>query len=129
MKLKLYNTNCRIHVQHAGKASHHIQPYLMNKSPPKFFAEEVILPFCKIIGETISKETEKELVIHMKKEIQRLKKAGKGGKGATKNRKGKCVNNDCRSSNNLDPTNVEKYGKCGNCQGFEHYRCASIDTF
>ena len=43
-------------------------------------------------------------------------------------KKGKCVNSDCKSSNNLDPTNVEKYGTCGNCKGLEHYRCAKVDT-
>ena len=77
LKLKIYNTNCRIQIQHVGKGSHIAQAYLSNKCPPKYFADEVIIPFCKSIEDNIPKETEKEFVVHLRKEIQRLKKSFK----------------------------------------------------
>ena len=38
LKLKIFNTNCRIQIQHAGKASHAPQYHLSNRCPPKVFA-------------------------------------------------------------------------------------------
>ena len=101
VKLKVFNTDCRIQVQHAGKnSSHTAKDYLDNKCPPRYFAEEIILPFRKTINDSIPVEKERE-----------LKKKEKTEKNATKvNKKGKCINLDCKSGNNLDITNVEKYG-------------------
>ena len=118
LKLKIYNTNCRIQIQHVGNSSHQAKDYLQNRCSPKYFAEEVILPLCLRISETISDENEKEFVIHLRKEIQRLKKAGKESQ---KGKKGRCVNNDCKSSNHLDLNNIEKYGTCSVCKSLEHY--------
>ena len=54
IKLKVFNSNCQIQVQHAGKSASHLpKEYLKNKSPPRYFAEEIIFPFCKIIDEAI----------------------------------------------------------------------------
>ena len=89
LKLKIFNTNCRIQIQHAGKASHAPQHYLSNRCPPKFFAEEVILPFCKSIEASIPEAKEKEFVVHLRKEIQRLKKSFKD---ESKQKKDTCVN-------------------------------------
>ena len=63
--------------------------------------------------------------MHLRTEIQRLKKAGKEGQ---KGKKGRCVNNEYKSSNHLDLNNVEKYGTCSVCKSLEHYRCASVDS-
>ena len=106
IKLKVFNSNCRIQVQHAGKASHLPKEHLKSKSPPRFFAEEIILPFCKTIDEAIPIEKEKDFVTHLRNEIQRLKKSGKNA--AKVARKGKCINSDCSSRGNLDMNNIEK---------------------
>ena len=42
------------------------------------------------------------------------------------NKKERCVNSDCRYQNSLDVSNIEKYGKCKNCEGYEHFNCANI---
>ena len=126
IKLKVFNSNCRIQVQHAGKhASHLPKEHLKNKSPPRFFAEEIILPLCKTIDEAIPIEKEKDFVTHLRNEIQRLKKSGRNA--AKVARKGKCINSDCSSRGNLDMNNMEKYGTCLNCKSQEHFRCANIE--
>ena len=66
-KFKVYNSNCLIQVQHAGNGSHQAQNYLQNRCPRRYFAEEVILPFCKSVDETIATEKEKEFVTHLRK--------------------------------------------------------------
>ena len=72
------------------------------------------MPICHSIGETITSEKEKEFIVHLKKEIQRLKRVGK----SASNVKANCVNMDCKSSNNLNTNNVDSYGVCGNCGKF-----------
>ena len=42
LKLKCFNSNCRIQIQHVGKKSHLAQNYLNNKTPTRFVAEEII---------------------------------------------------------------------------------------
>ena len=74
LKLKIFNTNCRIQIQHSGKVFTLAQDHLSKRCPPKFFAEEVILPFCKSIEDSIPSDKEKEFVVHLRKEIQCLKK-------------------------------------------------------
>ena len=125
LKLKCFNTNCRIQIQHAGKKSHLAQSYLKNKTPTRFLAEEIVLPICQSINEEIDVEKETEFVIHLKKEIARIKRLSKA---ASKNDKpGKCVNGDCKHHKSLDLKNTEKYAQCRNCEGYEHYNCANID--
>ena len=74
LKLKCYNTNCRIQVQHMGKSSHSVQDYLKMKSPVKYFAEEILYPIVASMNDDIDIEKEKEMVLHLKKELTRLKK-------------------------------------------------------
>ena len=48
IKLKVFNSNCRIQVQHAGKhASHLPKEHLKNKSPPRFFAAKLFYHYVK----------------------------------------------------------------------------------
>ena len=124
LKLKIYNTNCRVQIQHVGKRDYQAQSYLANRCPPKYFAEEVMLPFCRTIEDTISDEKEKDFIAHLKNEIQRLKKVGK----AEVKTKGQCLNQECKSKNALDMNNVESYGTCTNCNKMEHFRCAQVET-
>ena len=77
LKLKCFNSNCRIQVQHIGKGPHQPQSHLKGRSPPKFFTEEILFPIAKSINDDINLEKEKEFVIHLKKEITRLKKISK----------------------------------------------------
>ena len=127
LKLKCFNSNCRIQVQHIGKGPHQPQSHLKGRSPPKFFTEEILFPIAKSINDDINLEKEKEFVIHLKKEIARLKKISKA-MPKTNNKKNKCVNSDCKYHNSLDIANVEKYGECSNCEGYEHFNCANIDA-
>ena len=87
LKLKIYNTNCRIQIQHVGKANHKEQSYLGNRCPPKFFAEEVLIPMCKSIQDTITDDDEKQFVAHLRNEIQRLKRTRK----TDSSNKGQCL--------------------------------------
>jgi len=125
LKVKCFNTNCRIQIQHVGKKSHLAQKYLNNKTPTRFLAEEIIFKICESIDEEVDKEKEKEFIIHLKKEIARLRRLSKA---ASKNDKqAKCINGDCKYHNSLDIRNTEKYGQCGNCEAYEHFNCANID--
>ena len=124
LKLKCYNTNCRIQVQHMGKSSHTAQNYLNNKSPVKYLAEDVLYPIVASMNDDINIEKEKEMVLHLKKELTRLKKMNKNAQ--KQNKKEKCVNSECKYQNSLDISNMEKYGKCKNCDGYEHFNCANI---
>ena len=124
LKLKCYNTNCRIQVQHMGKSSHSVQDYLKMKSPVKYFAEEILYPIVASMNDDIDIEKEKEMVLHLKKELTRLKKVNKTT--PKQNKKEKCVNSDCKHQNNLDISKIDKYGKCRNCEGYEHFNCANI---
>ena len=123
--MKMFNTNCRIQLQHIGKSNYSPQLYLANRSPPKYFAEEILLPLCQSINNTVSKDTEREFVIHLKTEIQRLKK---GSKDVEKNKKVTCINPNCKNSNHLNANNVDSYAICVNCQSYEHYRRAKVDS-
>ena len=125
VKMKVFNTNCRIQIQHVGRSSHMPQSHLMNKGPAKFFAEEILLPFCKSIDESIPTEKEREFIMHLRKEIQRLKKVGKTEMTSNKS---ECVNKECKNGKHLNVNNIESYGTCWNCQKNEHYRCAKVDT-
>ena len=125
VKMKVFNTNCRIQIQHMGRTNHSPQPHLKDRSPPKFFAEEILVPFCKSIDESISPEKEKEFIVHLRKEIQRLKKVNKTEINTNKS---ECVNEECKNSKHLNVNNIESYGTCWNCQGYEHYRCAKVDA-
>ena len=125
LKLKCFNSNCRIQIQHVGKKSHSAQHYLNDKTPTRFLAEEVIFKICESINEDIDTEREKEFIIHLKKEIARLRRLSKA---VSKNDKQvKCINGDCKYHNSLDIRNTEKYGQCGNCESYEHFNCANID--
>ena len=75
VKLKLYTTNCRIQVQHAGRKECKQYGFLHNCCPPKYFAERVILPFCLKAYEDV-KDKEVAFVSHLKDEINRLMKEG-----------------------------------------------------
>ena len=124
LKLKCYNTNCRIQVQHVGKSSHQAQVHLNMKSPVKYFAEEVLYPIVVSMNDNIDIEKEKEMVLYLKKELTRLKKISKTT--PKQNKKERCVNSDCKHNNSLDTSNIDKYGKCRNCEGYEHFNCANI---
>ena len=108
-----------------GKKSHLAQTYFKNKTPTRFLAEEIILQICKSIDAEIDIEKEKEFVMHLKKEIARIKRMTKAVPKSDK--QGKCVNSDCKYHNSLDIKNTDKYGQCRNCEGFEHFNCANID--
>ena len=59
LKLKCFNSNCRIQVQHIGKGPHQPQSHLKGKSPPKYFAEEILFPIGKSINDDINEAKEK----------------------------------------------------------------------
>ena len=65
----------------------------------------MIIPFCKSIEDNIPKETEKEFVFHLRKEILRLKKSF--NKEELKQKKDSCVNSESLNSNNLNSNNTE----------------------
>ena len=109
LKLKCYNTNCRIQVQHVGKSSYKAQDYLNMKSPVKYFAEEVLYPIVASMNDNVDVEKEKEMVMHLKKELIRLKKVSKTN--PKQNKKERCVNSDCKHHNSLDTAKTDKYGK------------------
>ena len=52
LKLKVFNTNCRIQIQQFGKDASP-KEHLGLKAPPRYFAENVILPFAKVIDDSI----------------------------------------------------------------------------
>ena len=124
LKMKIFNTNCRIQVQQIGKDTT-LKEHLGFQAPPRYFSENIILPLCKAIEDSIPAQQEKDIVVHLKEEIMRLKKFNKGV--PKPNKKGKCVNMECSSKGNLDINNIEKYGTCQNCNKQEHFRCASVD--
>ena len=59
LKLKCFNTNCRVQIQHVGKISHSPQDHLKKKSPVKYFAEDILYPICATIEDDINIEKEK----------------------------------------------------------------------
>ena len=75
VKLKLYTTNCRIQFQHAGKKECKQYDHLKNQCPPKYFAQNIIFPFCKKAYEDL-KENKEAFVSHLRDEINRLVKEG-----------------------------------------------------
>ena len=75
VKLKLYTTNCRIQFQHAGKKECKQYDHLKNQCPLKYFAQNIIFPFCKKAYEDL-KENEEAFVSHLRDEINRLVKEG-----------------------------------------------------
>ena len=89
----MFNTNCRIQLQHIGKSNHSPQLYLANRSPPKYFAEEILLPLCQYMNKKVT-----------------------------------CINPNCKNSNHLNANNVDSYAICVNCQSYEHYRRAKVDS-
>ena len=93
-----------------GKSPSSSQDYLKMKSPVKHFAEEILYPIFVSMNEDINLEMEKEMVLHLKKELTRLKKINKTT--PKQNKKERCVNNDCKHQNSLDISKVDKYGKC-----------------
>ena len=134
IKIKLYNTNCRVHVQHAGKVECIEQEHLQNNCPPKFFAENVIIPFCEKAYDSI-KDKDIAFVNHLKEEINRLMKEGVNNKVSKKkvptktNIREKCAALKCKHKNVVLTNNDGRFGKCGKCDRFEHYDCVNVNSF
>ena len=134
VKLKLYTTNCRIHVQHQGKVECKQQEYLNNRSPPKYFAETIIIPFCKNAYDNL-KDKEVEFVMHLRDEINRIVKEGAKGKAAKQkapfksNTREKCAAQKCKHKNVVVTKKEGKFGKCFQCDKVEHFDCVNANAF
>ena len=126
VKLKCYTTNCRIQVQNFGK--HERKEHLDNEFVPKYFAKRFIVPYLVSVLD-MSADFDKDLVPHLRAEIQRLQKkkiqdkAKKGSAIDTDAKTAKCENTGCQWIN-VTLKNVEAYGHCVSCNGYEHHHCA-----
>ena len=126
IKMKCFTTNCRVQVQNFGK--HVRKEHLGMEYSPKFFVQRFIVPYLESIMDE-AMEVDKVFVPHLRAEIQRLQKrkiqdkVRKSSALDTDPKNAKCVNNCCQWVNVI-LKNVEAYGICIKCQGFEHHHCA-----
>ena len=126
IKMKCFTTNCRIQVQNFGK--HVRKDHLGKEHSPKYFVQRFIVPFLESVKEDALR-FDNVFVPHLRTEIQRLQKrkiqdkVRKGSALETDPKNAKCVNTICQWVN-VTLKNVEAYGTCETCQGFEHYHCA-----
>ena len=127
VKMKCFTTNCRIQVQNYGK--HEKKKHFGNVFTPKYFTDKFIVPFLRGVL-VLSAEYEKVFVPHLKSEIQRLQKKKIQERGKkfpaidTEGKNAKCENQNCQHKFNVILKNVEAYGQCFSCKGYEHFHCA-----
>ena len=126
VKMKCFTTNCRIQVQNFGK--HTRKEHLGNEFSPKYFVNTFVVPYLESVKEK-ALEFDKIFVPHLRAEIQRLQKrkiqdrVRKSSALDIDPKNTKCVNNNCQWVNVI-LKNVEAYGICSACQGYEHHHCA-----
>ena len=126
VKMKCFTTNCRIQVQNFGK--HARKEHLGKEFSPRYFVDRFVVPFLESVMEKAF-EFDKVFVPHLRAEIQRLQKrkiqdrVRKTSALDTDPKNTKCVNTCCQWINVI-LKNVEAYGICVACQGYEHHHCA-----
>ena len=126
VKMKCYTTSSRIQVQNCGK--HERKEHLGNEFAPNFFVSKYIVPYLKSILCKTS-EFEKMFIPHLRNEINRLQKkkisdkSKKGNAVDTDAKNAKCENSGCQWIN-VTLKNVDAYGLCVGCNGYEHHHCA-----
>ena len=102
--------------------------HLGNEFAPNFFVSKYIVPYLKsILCKTL--DFEKVFIPHLRTEINRLQKKKINDKSKkvtaidTDAKNAKCENKGCQWIN-VTLKNVDAYGLCASCQGYEHHHCA-----
>ena len=127
VKMKCYTTNCRVQIQNFGK--HEKKKHLNDEFTPKYFDNRFVIPYLESVLNA-STELEKVLVPHLRSEIQRLQKKRINDKIKkvpaieVEAKTAMCENQNCQHKFNVNLKNVEAYGQCSVCKGFEHHHCA-----
>ena len=128
VKISCYTTTCNLLIQIMGQKpiSHE---HLNNRFAPKYFAEEIILPF-GLKALATNPNMNQNFIPHLKSEIKKLQEQHFRNKKKTIKplaKSIKCANENCCSpGGNLITKNITAYAQCMICDNCEHFKCAKV---
>ena len=109
--------------------NHELKSHINNQHVAKFFADQFILPFGRKALAS-NPEIDDRNIPNLKNEIKRLQEQHfKNKKKVIKPlpKSTKCANSSCKfPGGNVSTKNVNVYGQCDSCEGFEHFNCAKV---